>query len=346
VLRVQAKGRERWVTLKAAELEAARAEAAAVRGEMRAGKSPTTARLAAVSAERTFKAVAERWYDRHRTRLTSEAHAVRLKARLDKHTAPIADAEVSTIAPADILDCLRRLERANKHETARRTFQVISAVLDYAVLEGIAPGNAAAPVKRVLLPTRAVPRKALLAGDDIGDALVALASGRHAPLRRALAFQWLTAARTGEVVGATWTEIDFDAGTWTIPAARMKMRRGHVVPLSPQAQAILREAKADRPHDIYVFPGRSRTGPLTLESFARAYQLAGLDAVPHGVRAAFTTWAAGEDMNADVIEACQARITPGVRGRYMRADFLEQKRDVFTQWAVYLDRVEGAARLR
>jgi integrase len=186
-------------------------------------------------------------------------------------------------------------------------------------------------------------------------AFIAELAKREAVAALALRFAVLTAARTGEVIGATWSEIhglDGKDPRWIIPAERMKMAREHTVPLSPQAVAILRQA-ADYGSKSYVFPSPDSIGtdnPLQMSNMAMLTLLRRLDAdkrtTVHGLaRGSFSTW--GNEhahARADVIEACLAhQERNAIRRAYNHASYLAERRELLQRWADYCDGKEPAS---
>jgi integrase len=140
---------------------------------------------------------------------------------------------------------------------------------------------------------------------------------------------------------ATWGEIE--DGHWIVPAARMKMRRDHMVPLSTQAKAVLKSAKAIRTSetdDALLFPGFTRHGALSENALIALLARCGFYGrqTAHGFRAAFSTWAHEKaEAHPDVIESCLAHVVPGVRGKYNRSLYLAQRRALLQQWADQLE---------
>jgi len=158
---------------------------------------------------------------------------------------------------------------------------------------------------------------------------------------RALEFLILTAARTGEVIGARWSEINFLDKAWTVPAARMKANREHRVPLSPRALAILaemQEGRAQGAEDGFVFPGLKLGTPLSNMAFLMLMRRMGRgDLTAHGFRATFKTWASERTLfQNEIIEASLAHIIGGkVEQAYMRGDLFEKRRRLMKQWASF-----------
>jgi integrase len=161
---------------------------------------------------------------------------------------------------------------------------------------------------------------------------------------RALEFCILTATRTSEVIGAQWSEIDFDAATWTIPAARMKAKRDHRVPLSDRAVEILREipkAKGEKEQGL-IFPSAARGGGKPLSNMAMLELLRGMAGkgyTVHGFRSAFSDWARDRtSYPRDVIELALAHaIKDKSEAAYRRGDALDKRRRLMSEWAKFCE---------
>jgi integrase len=156
----------------------------------------------------------------------------------------------------------------------------------------------------------------------------------------ALEFAVLTAARTGEVIGARWSEINLTAGVWTIPANRMKTGVEHRVPLSEQALAVLRRTAATKVNDV-VFYGQKRGRPLSNMALLMMLRRMGRsDITVHGFRSAFRDWAAERTMVVrEVAEASLAHaVANKVEAAYRRSDLFEKRRVLMEQWGSFCDR--------
>jgi integrase len=152
----------------------------------------------------------------------------------------------------------------------------------------------------------------------------------------ALEFLVLTAARTGEVIYARWSEIDFKSRTWIVPSARMKAQREHRVPLSAAATIVLREAKDLKGN--YIFPGRTPATPLS--NMALLMTLGRMnrgDITAHGFRSTFRDWAAERtDVSNEVVEMALSHATGNkTEAAYRRTDFFEKRRGLMEAWAEY-----------
>jgi integrase len=173
--------------------------------------------------------------------------------------------------------------------------------------------------------------------DDVPTFMVAL-QGREGIAPRALEFAILTAARSGEVFGASWGEFDLEARVWTVPAARMKAGRVHRVPLSARAVEILREMQQKRLSD-FVFPGTKPGRPLSVMALEMVLRRMKVDVTVHGFRSAFRDWA-GERTHfpREVAEAALAHLVgDAVERAYRRGDALEKRRKLMDAWAHFLE---------
>ena len=172
--------------------------------------------------------------------------------------------------------------------------------------------------------------------------------------RLALEFVILTAARSVEVRGATWGEIDLDAAIWTVPATRMKARREHVVPLSAQALAVLSRARAMRAdRDGLIFPSPANGKAMSDMALLKVLRDAREDYHVHGFRSTFRTWASEQTgFPSDVCEAALAHQNPNrVEAAYARGALLDKRRKLMAAWGSYVDgasaqvlKLSGAAR--
>lgn len=227
-------------------------------------------------------------------------------------------------------------------DTARRILQRTQAVLDFAFLNGWIPAEVSLRTVRKGLPkhTDRSNHYAAMPYDDAAALAQKLAAAESSVGRDALRFLILTASRSGETRGATWTEIDLQKKVWSIPAERMKAREPHQVPLTPQAMNILeRRLKLRTDSSEYVFTNDGKK-PLTDMAVSKALKGAGVDGFTvHGFRSTFTDWAAEKtDFPKEVADKALAHKIPDpVEAAYRRTDFFEKRRSLMTQWADFLD---------
>ena len=242
---------------------------------------------------------------------------------------------VSAVTTADVLAILTPIWH-EKSQTAQRVRQRISAVMKWAIAMGYRPDNPAGDAlgqalgrqQAVVQHMRALPHGA------VADALATVrASPASVTIKQAFEFLVLTAARSGEVRLATWDEMDLDSGVWAIPAARMKAKRDHRVPLSRRALAILHDVQRRSDGTGLVF--RSRRGkPLSAVTLPRLTKDLGIAAVPHGFRSSFRDWAA-EQTNAprEVVEAALAHTVQNpTEAAYARSDLFERRRHLMDDY--------------
>jgi integrase len=248
--------------------------------------------------------------------------------------------------PVDAVDA-REIEAVlvpiwlSKAETARRVRQRIGTVLDYSKAKGWRPTDAPMRNVNTLLKALKQPRKGSFAAmpyKDVPAFMAKLAGGDQSMGRLALRFLVLTAARSGEVRGATWSEVDFENALWTVPAERMKMGEEHQVPLCSRALAILEEVKRQstgKP-DAVIFPGLKRQ-PLSDMTLSKVLKSNGGGAYTvHGFRSAFRDWCAETGINNDWAESALAHTVPNrVEAAYRRTKFLDQRRDLMNWWGTF-----------
>ena len=199
-----------------------------------------------------------------------------------------------------------------------------------------------------LSKVRQVEHHAALPYTELPDFLTRLRE-QEGTSARAMEFAILTAARTGEVIGARWSEIDLAAKTWTIPAERMKARREHRVPLSSRWLAILTEMQAARESDeSFVFPGGKPGQPLSNMAFLMLLRRMGrADLTAHGFRATFKTWASERtSFQNEIVEAALAHTIGGkVEQAYRRGDLFEKRRKLMDAWANFCEQPKSAGKV-
>ena len=288
----------------------------------------------------TFREIAETVIELRRPTWSSPRHAKQWTESLTKHAFPvIGNKAVDTITTADTLAVLTPIW-IDKAETATRVRQRMETVFDFAIVQGYRADN---PANGAL--TKALPRRPrvkrhhpALPYSEVPSAIKSVReSGAGAITKLALEFLVLTASRSGEVRGAAWSEIDLETTTWTIPAARMKARREHRVPLSDRAVDVLLEALA-LTDDALIFPAKRNGGQLSNMVFEMLLRRLEIPCVPHGFRSSFRDFLA-ERTSASwaVAESCLAHVS-GERASlgYHRTDYFAERRPIMQQWADYL----------
>ena len=257
---------------------------------------------------------------------------------MTNHAYPsIGDKPVSDITTADTLNLLVPIW-TQKQETAKRVKQRMETVFDFAIVQGWRADNPANGVLLKALPKMPKTRQHHLAL-HYSDVPAALRSVRECSTdeitKLAFEFMVLTAARTGEVRGMPWAEIDMDEATWTIPVERMKARRKHRVPLSDQAAGLLSRAKDLEPESELVFPTKRTGTQMSNMVFEMLVRRLKLPCVPHGFRSSFRDWSLEEtSFQWKVGELALAHaIGPDTVEAYARTDLFDQRRDMMQQWA-------------
>ena len=245
---------------------------------------------------------------------------------------------VSTITTADVLAALIPIW-STKRETARRVRQRIGAVMKWAIAEGYRTDNPAGDALGAALPKNGNHRAhhRALPYDRVEAALATVeASGAWWATKAAFAFMVLTAARSGEVRGARWDEIDGDV--WTVPGERMKAGRDHRVPLSARAMATLETAREHADGSGYIFPSINGRA-LSDSTVSKLLKENDVGAVPHGFRSSFRQWAAERtNIPREVAEFALAHVVGDAAERaYQRSDLFDRRRALMDAWARYLD---------
>jgi integrase len=278
----------------------------------------------------------------------NEKHKAQWKSTLATYAAPLRDKPVDTIATDDVFAVLKPIWTA-KPETASRVRGRIEKVLDAAKAKGFRAGENPARWRGHLDNLLPKPLKlarghhAAMPYEDVA-AFVAKLRNREARAARALELCILTAARSGEILGMRWDEVDLDKEIWTVPAARMKAGCEHRVPLASRAVAILRQLEKARTGD-FVFAGQARNKPLSkmaMDMVLRRMKVE--DATVHGFRSSFRDWAGNvSSFPREVVETALAHVIGDkAEQAYRRSDALEKRRKLMEAWAQYCSPRTGA----
>lgn len=329
-------------------LAGARKKAAIARAAFLEGRDPIQERKVeaapAVKMVR-FGAFAESLIDDIQDGFRNEKHRKQWRATLKTHAKALSTKDVASITTDDVVGVLKPIW-TSRPETASRVRGRIERVLDAAKAKGLRSGENPARWRGhldLLLPRRnrkADTHHAALPFKQIGAFMGSLAA-RPAVAARALELVILTAARSGEVLGMRWSEVDFDDAIWTVPAERMKAGAEHQVPLSKSAIAALAVVKPERiDPDALVFAGQTGK-PLSNMAMAMLLRRMEQDSITvHGFRSAFRDWA-GETTSypRDVIEMALAHTIESKAERaYRRGRALEKRRELMRDWAEYCGR--------
>ena len=365
LLRYERGGRERYLGLgpiHTINLKQARERARAAREQLLNGIDPVEARRterrarkAAVEQRLTFAAAAKLYFEQHEDKWRNRKFRAQFLASLNEYAFPkIGEMPLADIDTATVLRLLEQPVAARpgyaagqfwkvRTETANRVRARIEAVLDWATVRGYRSGDNPARWKGHLievLPPRGKIAKAehhpALPFTELPAFMTVLAK-KNGTAARALEFLILTAARTSEIIGATWEEIDLAAKVWTVPAGRIKGGREHRVPLSDRAVAILRALPTER-NNPWCFISPARHGGLgNMAMGAVLKRMKRLDITVHGFRSTFRDWAAERTNypNHVVEQALAHSIGSAVEAAYRRGDLLEKRVRLMADWAAY-----------
>lgn len=336
VARLQNAGKRRDYGLGSYELVTlaeAREKARAYKRELLAGGDPIVMAKPDEKLMRLFRDTAFEFLEVK----VSDASRIRTKGRLRKHAFPkLGKLQLQSIDADVIADCLKPIWQS-KPETARKVRNLIIRTLRYGRPDGALLESTLARAVTDRLPAQ--PRKGHFAAMDYRElpAFMPKLEAKGGMGAKALRATILTAARSGEIRGAEWSELDLGDALWTIPADRMKMRRPHRVPLSAEAVAVFRLAESIRRADSnLVFP--SRTGKaLSDMTLTKALRDLGEQATVHGFRSTFRDWAAEQtSMPGEIAEAALAHAVPNaVEAAYRRTDFFDKRHNLMKAWGSF-----------
>ncbi|HSW08075.1 tyrosine-type recombinase/integrase [Aquabacterium sp.] len=347
------------------------------RGLIAAGVDPSAARKADKAAQAaqaeadrlaaegkpgpgTFEAVAREWLTTVHEVKVSAGHAERTRIRFEQDAFPwLGRRPVGELEAPELLTCLRRVTARGAIETAHRLKDACGQVFRYGIATGTCTRNPAADLRDALPPVPTRHLAAIVDPKRAAELLRAMGDyAGHPVTRDALALSALLFLRPGELRQMEWAWVDLEGAQVAIPGALMKRRKNdkanggaHVVPLAPQAVAILKELRSLTGHGRYVFPslltGERCMSENTVRSALRRLGYSNDDMTAHGFRAMARTMAAERlGIDPQVIEAQLAHAVPDALGRaYNRTTFAEQRRELMVRWADYLDRLRDGAQV-
>lgn len=351
-LKVDLSGAKRWIQriviegkrrdlgigpLSLVSLAEAREKALENRKLARAGGDPLAAKKRSMDVL-TFKAAAVKVHDLSKPTWRNDKHGDQWINTLTTYVFPVFGSKrVDTVTSADVLAALSPIWNSHP-ETARRVKQRMGSVFKWAVANGWRTDNPAEAIGNALPKhdRSKVKHREALPYDAVAAAIRKVRSSEAGTATK-LAFEFLllTATRSGETREAVWSEIDLDKAIWTVPAARMKAKKLHRVPLPPRCLDILQEAAAlKRDGDNLVFPGTKDKKPLSDMTLSKLMKDLGIAAVPHGFRSSFRDWA-GEQTHhpREVIEFALAHVIKDkAEAAYARSDLFEKRRTLMEDW--------------
>ncbi|HCM9400426.1 TPA: integrase domain-containing protein [Enterobacter hormaechei subsp. xiangfangensis] len=291
-----------------------------------------------IALDSIFSTVAANWFQLKSKSVTPD-YAKDIWRSLEKDVFPaIGEIPVQQIKARALVEALEPIKARGALETVRRLVQRINEIMIYAVNTGLIDANPASGVgmaferpKKKNMPT--------LRPEELPKLMRSLVmSNLSVPTRCLIEWQLLTLVRPSEASGARWAEIDLDAKLWTIPAVRMKAKREHIVPLSPQALEILEVMKPISAHREHVFPSRNDPKkPMNSQTANAALKRIGYEGklVAHGLRSIASTYLNELEFNSDIIEAALAHVDKDeVRRAYNRTTYLAQRVELMNFWGL------------
>lgn len=334
------------------------------RDKLAAGTDPSETKKAEkrtqrLNAENSFEAIAREWHAKYAP-TWSDGHGARILRRLEVDAFPwIGGKPFADLAPPDVLDVLRRVEKRGALETAHPLHANIGQACRYAVATGRAQRDVSADLRGALPPVQVEHMASITDPKQVAELLRSIDGYQGTlPVLCALRLAPLLFQRPGELRAAEWIEFDLDATTWEIPSDRMKRTKqgkaaggAHIVPLPAQAIAILRELYALTGNGRFLFPSvRIKDRPMSDNTVNAALRRLGYDGntmTGHGFRAtARTILDEVLGVPAAIIEAQLAHAVKDPLGRaYNRTAHLVQRREMMQKWADYLDRIKAGAQV-
>lgn len=293
----------------------------------------------------TFRKAAERWYQKKVDDGRAEKTLKGIRYALNNDVLPaLGDKPIGAITHGDCAKLQASIEARGAHNTSEKVRVWLRDIFGFAIANGWTDRNPSLEMRRIAVKAPDEQQYPHLTEDKLPDFLKALRSSKSKILVNSAA--WLTiwtASRPGMVRLAEWSEFDLDLALWSVPAAKMKTRLDHVVPLPSQAIELLRQLHPITGRSKYLFPGEGPKAPtLSDASVNKCFALVGYKGrmTGHGSRHTFSTLMNEHHWNADWLEMHLAHKKPGIKGVYDKSQYLEPRR-VLAQWYVdYLDALE------
>ncbi|HVP87125.1 MAG TPA: integrase arm-type DNA-binding domain-containing protein [Casimicrobiaceae bacterium] len=301
-----------------------------------------------IRAENTFEILACEWHANQCGKWTT-GHAKTMLRRLQTHLFPaLGKRPIAEIEAPELLDAFRGIEREaqkksrGSNEIAHRMLQASGQIFRYAIATGRARRDPSGDLRGALKAKEKTRNLAALSEADLPDFLKNLHAYDGTPQTKlALRLLLLTFVRTGELRGAQWAEFELDKAQWRIPAERMKMRSEHIVPLSTQSIAVIKELHRLNDGRRWVFGNQAdHEKPMSENTLLYALYRMGYHsrATAHGFRATASTILNEQGFRADVIERQLAHVERNkVRAAYHRTEYLIERRQMMQHWADFLD---------
>lgn len=317
-----------------------------------AKKDAKAAKIAQDAAADSFKAVADGYVAKLKREARAPATMVKIEWLLGFALPDLGKLRVGEISSATVLAVLRKVEAREVYESAHRLRSTIGAVFRYGIATALCENDPTVALKGALTTPTVTPRAAILKPAAFGALLRSMDDFDGQPTTHAaLKLMAYLFPRPGELRMAEWSEFDLEAGTWEIPAGRMKMRRTHRIPLPKQAIAILKDLKAITGKGGLAFPCiRTLARPISENTLNAALRRLGYskdEATAHGFRAtASTLLNESGKWRPDVIEAALAHIgADEIRRAYLRSDFWKERFAMMQWWADHIDALRESGKV-
>ena len=299
-------------------------------------------RLNDVAYNNTLENIASKWLEVKRSSI-SENHAADTWRSLELHIFPsLGKVPMHKITAVNTIEIIESIAARGSLETVKRLCQRLNEIMVYSVNTGIIPNNPLAGISKAFqqpvkqhLPT--------LKPEQLPTLMAVLSQASIKYTTRCLIeWQLHTMVRPSEAAGTRWDEIDFDNSLWKIPAGRMKQKKAHTIPLTPQSLALLETMQSISSRSEFVFPS-DRTFKMHINSSTAnmALKRMGFDKqlVAHGLRSLASTALNEQGFDGDVIEAALAHVGKNeVRNAYNRTDYLERRKPIMVWWSEYIDK--------
>lgn len=299
----------------------------------------------------SFEHVAREWLAKYSPNW-KETHTNKVVGRLEKDVYPwLGKRPINEITTPELLSVLRRVETRGAIETAHRIRSCCGQIFRYAIATGRSQHDLSADLRGALPPTKKVHHATIIDPKEIGGLLRAIDGYTgHLVTRCAIQLAPFVFVRPGELRTAEWSEIDLDTGEWRIPAHKMKMNQPHIVPLSSQAIAILKEIQPLTGKGQYIFPSvRTRKRPMSENTVNAALRRLGYqpgEMTGHGFRSMASTLLNEQGWHRDAIERQLAHAEQNeVRAAYNYAEHLPERRKMMQAWADYLGKLKTGAEI-
>lgn len=299
-------------------------------------------RLKDVAHNNTLEYIAAKWLEGKKTTVSPD-HAIDTWRSLELHVFPhLGKVPIHKITAVRTIEILEPIAAKGNLETIKRLCQRLNEIMVYAVNSGIISSNPLAGISKAFQQ----PKKQHLPTLEPSQLSTLMATLSQASIkittRCLIEWQLHTMVRPSEAAGTTWDEIDFDNSLWNIPAERMKQKKAHTVPLTPQSLALLEVMEAISSKSEFIFPSdrniRKHSHPQTANT---ALKRMGFDKklVAHGMRSMASTALNEQGFDGDVIEAALAHVGKNeVRNAYNRTDYLERRKPIMTWWSEYIEK--------